>query len=187
MAYSVAVESIVTKILFIRGERVLLDRDLAALYGVKTKALKQAVRRNIKRFPDDFMFELTKEETLSLRSQNVTLKRGQHSKYLPFAFTEQGIAMLSSVLNSENAIEVNIAIMRAFVQLRKLSTSYDLIEKKLREIEDRLEDHDEKIEIIFEAIRQLMGPPEKARKKIGFEVKEGCTQYSKRKKSQKPS
>ncbi len=179
MAYSLSVETIVSKIYFIRGERVLLDRDLAALYGVKTKALKQAVRRNIKRFPDDFMFELTKEESLSLRSQNVTLKRGEHSKYLPYAFTEQGVAMLSSVLNSESAIEANIAIMRAFVHLRKLAFSYEVIERKLREIEDRVEDHDEKIEAIFEAIRQLMAPPEKERKKIGFEVKEGRARYGK--------
>ena len=179
MAYPISVESIVSKICFIRGERVLLDRDLATLYGVKTKALKQAVRRNIKRFPDDFMFQLTKEESLSLRSQNVTLKRGAHSKYLPYAFTEQGVAMLSSVLNSESAIEANIAIMRAFVHLRKLALSYEVIERKLREIEDRLEGHDVSIEAIFEAIRQLMAPPEKERKRIGFEVKEGRALYRK--------
>ena len=106
-------------ILLIRGQRVMLDSDLAALYGVETRVLKQAVRRNIKRFPGDFMFELTKEENRPLRSQNVTLKRGQHSKYLPFAFTEQGVAMLSSVLNSQRAIDVNIEIMRAFVRQRQ--------------------------------------------------------------------
>ena len=177
MEYSISVESIRDKIFFLRGERVLLDRDLAALYGVKTKALKQAVRRNIKRFPDDFMFELTKEENLSLRSQNVTLKRGSHSKYLPFAFTEQGVAMLSSVLNSESAMEVNIAIMRAFVHLRKLAIPYEIIERKFREIEVRLEGHDEKIEAIFEAFRQFMAPPEKKRKRIGFEVKESEVHY----------
>ena len=105
---AVSVQQVEKLILVIRGQKVMLDRDLAELYGVKTKVLKQAVRRNIKRFPDDFMFELTEEENSALRSQFVTLKRGQHSKYLPFAFTEQGVAMLSSVLNSERAIEVNI-------------------------------------------------------------------------------
>ena len=116
MTKIVPIESIVNKIIFLRGEKVLLDRDLAKLYGVETKVVKQAVRRNIKRFPSDFMFELTKEENLSLRSQNVTLKRGRHSKYLPFAFTEQGVAMLSTVLNSERAIEVNIQIIRIFTK-----------------------------------------------------------------------
>ena len=177
MEYSISVESIANKILFIRGEKVILDRDLAAMYGVTTKVLNQAVRRNSKRFPDDFMFVLTKEENDSLRSQNVTLKRGQHSKYLPFAFTEHGVAMLSSVLNSERAIEVNIAIVRAFVHLRKMLISYDAVERKLRDIEDRLEGHDEKIEIIFEAIRQLMAPPEKKKNRIGFEVNEGGIKY----------
>ena len=120
MDTTVPVERITSKIYLIRGMKVMLDRDLAELYGVETKVLKQAVRRNIKRFPEDFMFELTKSEEKSLRSQIVTLKRGQHAKYLPFAFTEQGVAMLSSVLNSERAIEVNIQIMRAFTQLRQM-------------------------------------------------------------------
>jgi hypothetical protein len=113
------IEFIQSKIIMIRGQKVMIDQDLAGLYGVQTKVLKQAVRRNIKRFPADFMFELTEEEDLSLRSQIVTLKRGQHSKYLPFAFTEQGVAMLSSVLNSERAIQVNILIMRSFTRLRQ--------------------------------------------------------------------
>ena len=184
MEYSISVESIANKILFIRGEKVILDRDLAAMYGVTTKVLNQAVRRNSKRFPDDFMFVLTKEENDSLRSQNVTLKRGQHSKYLPLAFTEHGVAMLSSVLNSERAIEVNIAIVRAFVHLRKMVISYDAVERKLRDIEDRLEGQDEKIEVIFEAIRQLMVTPEKKKNKIGFEIKEGGIKYSTRTKRQ---
>ncbi len=179
MGYSVAVESIVRKILFIRGEKVLLDRDLAEMYGVETKQLKRAVRRNSKRFPPDFMFVLTKEEHDSLRSQIGTLKRGEHSKYMPMAFTEQGIAMLSSVLNSERAIEVNILIMRAFVHIRRLAISYEVVERKLKEIEDRLEDHDEKIEVIFEAIRQLMAAPDKPTKRIGFEVKERKATYGK--------
>jgi len=168
MTSTVPTELIVNKIVFLRSEKVLLDYDLAKLYGVETKVLKQAVRRNIKRFPDDFMFELTKEENQSLRSQNVTLKRGQHSKYLPFAFTEQGVAMLSSVLNSERAIEVNISIMRAFVQLRKMIASNNKLARKLAELEQHLESHDEQIQAIFEAIRQLMTPPAKPRKKIGF-------------------
>ena len=168
MTSTVPTELIVNKIVFLRSEKVLLDYDLAKLYGVETKVLKQAVRRNIKRFPDDFMFELTKEENKSLRSQTVTLKRGQHSKYLPFAFTEQGVAMLSSVLNSERAIEVKISIMRAFVQLRKMIASNNKLAQKLAELEQHLENHDEQIQAIFEAIRQLMTPPVKPRKKIGF-------------------
>ena len=185
MTSIISTESIVNKIVFLRGEKVLLDHDLAELYGVETKVLKQAVRRNIKRFPDDFMFELTKEENQSLRSQNVTLKRGQHSKYSPFAFTEQGVAMLSSVLNSERAIEVNISIMRAFVQLRKMIVSHDKLAGKLAELEQHLEGHDEQIQAIFEAIRQLMTPPAKPRKKIGFIVKEKQSAYGKSTKGSK--
>ena len=172
MTLIIPVESIVSKIVFLRNEKVLLDRDLAVLYGVETKVLKQAVRRNLKRFPDDFMFELTKEEKQSLRSQNVTLKRGQHSKYLPFAFTEQGVAMLSSVLNSDRAIDVNISIMRAFVQLRRLMASHDELANKLAELERHLKGHDDQIQAIFEAIQQLMVPSETKKKKIGFTVKE---------------
>ncbi len=177
MTSIVPTESIVNKIVFFRGEKVLLDHDLAELYGVETKVLKQAVRRNIKRFPDDFMFELTKEENQSLRSQNVTLKRGQHSKYLPFAFTEQGVAMLSSVLNSERAIDVNIAIMRAFVQLRRMIASHDELASKLAELERHLKDHDDQIQAIFEAIQQLVASPETKKRKIGFEVKEKRATY----------
>jgi phage regulator Rha-like protein len=175
----VPVEQIERAILLIRGQRVMLDRDLAELYGVETRMLKQAVRRNVGRFPGDFMFELTKEEARSLRSQNVTLKRGGHSKYLPFAFTEQGVAMLSSVLNSARAIEVNIAIMRAFVRLRELVSTHKKLELKLSELERKMEKHDESIETIFEAIRQLMTPPEERRRKIGFEVKEKRAGYGK--------
>ena len=178
---SIPIESIVSKIIVLRGEKVLFDRDLAELYGVETKQLKRGVRRNLHRFPSDFMFELTREEYNSLRSQFGTLKRGTHSKYLPMVFTEQGVAMLSSVLNSDRAIEVNIAIMRAFVQLRKISSSHKQLAQKLREIETRLEDHDESIDAIFEAIQQLMKPLEKPRKQIGFEVKEGGAGYERRK------
>ena len=185
MTKIVPIESIVSKIIFLRDEKVLLDRDLAELYGVETKQLKRAVRRNIDRFPPDFMFELTKEENDSLRFQFGTLKRGGHSKYLPMAFTEQGVAMLSSVLKSRWAIEVNIAIMRAFVQLRKMMVSHDELARKLTELEQHLEDHDHQIQAIFEAIRQLMAPPEKPRKRIGFEVKEGRAAYFKRAKGKK--
>jgi phage regulator Rha-like protein len=175
------IEKITSKIYIIRDTRIMLDRDLAELYGVETKALKQAVRRNLTRFPEDFMFELTKEESRSLRSQNVTLKRGQHSKYLPFAFTEQGVAMLSSTLNSERAIEVNIAIMRAFVHLRKVVATHRELARKLEKLESRLGEHDEQFRVVFDAIRALMEEPEKPRrKKIGFEVKEPKTKYRKK-------
>jgi phage regulator Rha-like protein len=177
MTSIVPTESIINKIVFLRSEKVLLDHDLAELYGVETKQLKRAVRRHISRFPRDFMFELTKNEYDSLRHQFGTLKRGAHSKYSPFAFTEQGVAMLSSVLNSERAIEVNVAIMRAFVQLRKMIASNNKLAQKLAELEQHLESHDEQIQAIFEAIRQLMTPPAKPRKKIGFVVKEKRATY----------
>ena len=160
--------SIETKILLIRGQKVMLDADLAELYEVETKVLNQAVKRNIERFPDDFMFQLTAEEfanlksqsdTSNLRSQIVTLKagRGQHRKYLPYAFTEQGVAMLSSVLRSSRAIEVNIAIMRTFVQLRQMLTSNAELSRKLAAME---KNYDIKFKAIFEAIHQLMTPDE---------------------------
>ena len=132
----------------------MLDVDLANLYKVETRVLKQAVRRNIKRFPEDFMFELTSDETASLRSQSVTLKRGQHSKYAPFAFTEQGVAMLSGILNSDYAIEVNIIIMRTFVQMRALMLTYKDLADKIKEMESN---YDEKFAIIFNALKQLIG------------------------------
>jgi hypothetical protein len=180
MTTTVPIESIVSEILMFRGEKVLLDHDLAELYGVEPKQLKRAVRRHISRFPQDFMFQLTKEEYDSLRCQFGILKRGEHSKYLPMVFTEQGVAMLSSVLNSNRSIEVNIAIMRAFVQLRKMIASHDELARKLTELEQHLEGHDEQIQAIFDAIRQLMTPPAKPRKKIGFIVKEKKAVYGKR-------
>lgn len=131
----ISVEVIRRKIYIVRGEKVILDKDLAELYGVTTKQLKQQVRRNIKRFPEDFMFELTWEEAESSRSQFVTLKKGRNIKYLPYVFTEQGIAMLSSVLNSERAIEVNIQIMRVFTQLRKLMLSHKHLARKIELLE----------------------------------------------------
>ncbi len=172
MTKLVPTESIVNKIVLLRGEKVLIDRDLAKLYDVETKQLKRAVRRHINRFPEDFMFELTMDEYRSLRSQFGTLKRGAHSKYPPMAFTEQGVAMLSSVLNSNRAIEANIAIMRAFVQLRKMIDSHAELSRKLSDLERKMGDQDEQIQAIFEVIRQLMAPPDtKKKKKIGFTVK----------------
>jgi phage regulator Rha-like protein len=165
----IPVETIAAKIYLIREQRVLLDRDLAQLYEVETRTLKQSVRRNIRRFPDDFMFELTREEEESLRSQSVILKgRGQHSKYQAFAFTEQGVAMLSSVLKSDRAIEVNIAIMRAFVKMREMLSSSRKFAAKLEELEKRLGEHDENFQIVFDAIKQIITAEDKPRKKIGF-------------------
>ncbi len=164
----VPAEVIVGKILFLRGEKVLLDRDLAELYGVETRVLNQAVGRNRKRFPEDFMFVLTREEITRI-SQSVTSSKIKYSKRVT-AFTEQGVAMLSSVLNSDLAIEVNIAIMRAFVHLRKMIASNRDLAQKLKELEKRLEKHDEDIGLIFEAIRELMTPPDTPPKKIGFDT-----------------
>jgi len=159
------VEIIERKIYMIRGHKVLLDSDLAELYGVEVKQLKRQVRRNINRFPEDFMFQLQKEEYESLRGHFGTLKRGEHAKYLPYAFTEQGVAMLSSVLNSDRAIEVNIQIMRAFVKLREmLSTNKDLA-RKLADMEKK---YDAQFKVVFDAIRQLMSPIVPKKGKIGF-------------------
>lgn len=169
-------EVIECKILLIRGQKVMLDEDLAELYRVSTKRLNEQVKRNIKRFPEDFMFQLTKEEvnilryqidTSSLRSQIATSKRGGR-RYLPYAFTEQGVAMLSSVLNSERAILVNIAIMRTFVKLRKTLSTHKELAHKLSQLERKIEKHDEEIKTIFAAIRQLMTPPKKPHRRIGF-------------------
>ena len=173
----VPIESIITKIIFFRNEKVLLDRDLAVLYGVETKVLKQAVRRNIKRFPADFMFELSKEEFEDWRSQFVTSNSDKMGlRYRPMAFTEQGVAMLSSVLKSERAIEVNIAIMRAFVRLRQMLASNEELARKLEEMEKK---YDEQFKVVFDAIRALMVPPETKKRKIGFEVKEPKDHYGK--------
>ncbi len=147
------------KIYVIRGQRVMLDRDLAALYGVETKVLNQAVRRNLERFPDDFMFQLNDDERASLRSQFVTLEiggRGKYSKYQAFVFTEHGVAMLSSVLNSQRAIQVNIEIIRIFVELRgRLDASVEF-KIKLDQIENKFIQYDQKFISVFEAIRQLI-------------------------------
>ena len=170
-------EEIEHTILLIRGQKVMLDRDLARLYGVETKALKRAVQRNHDRFPADFMFQLDAAEHESLRCQFGTLKRGQHSKYLPLVFTQEGVAMLSSVLRSPRAAQVNIAIMRAFVRLRETLSLHKELAHKLADLERKIENHDENIRSLFDAIRQLMTPPETPRREIGFHVKEDSVPY----------
>lgn len=158
-------EIIQSKILVIREKKVMLDRDLAILYGVETRALNQAVRRNIRRFPEDFMFQLTKQEVNLLRSQIVILEENQYFKYMPYAFTEQGVAMLSSVLNSERAIEVNIQIMRAFIKMREMLLNYQELKQKIEEMEEKF---DYQFRAVFEAIAQLIEQPQKPQKGIGF-------------------
>ena len=161
----ITIELISSKIYFIRDSKVMLDRDLAMLYEVETRALKQAVRRNIQRFPEDFMFELTANEELSLRSQNVTLKRGEHSKYLSFAFTEQGVAMLSSILRSERAIQVNIQIMRTFTKLRHMIAGHEELKKAIEELKKQT---DERFEVVFTVLDKLLADDQNSKKKIGF-------------------
>ncbi len=176
------------KILLLRGEKVLLDSDLAELYGVETKVLNQAVKRNLERFPTDFMFQVATEEAAlilrsqivtlndetttkplkkkgSLRSQIVTLKRGEHRKFRPYAFTEQGVAMLSSVLRSDRAIQVNLAIMRTFVQLRQMLATHSDLARKLAAMERK---YDSRFKIVFDALREMMAEKKKPKREIGF-------------------
>jgi hypothetical protein len=175
MTTTIPIERITGKIFLIRVQKVMLDRDLAKLYGVETKALKQAVKRNIGRFPEDFMFELTKQEFDHLRSQIVTSSWGG-ARYSPMAFTEQGVAMLSSVLNSGRAIKVNIQIMRAFTQLRQMLSTHKDLKKKIEKMEKK---YDQQFQVVFEAIKQLLEADAKPRKKIGFTVKENKKTYGK--------
>ena len=161
-------ERIEKRILILRGQRVMLSTDLAELYEVAPKILVQAVKRNIERFPGDFMFQLDFQEVRHSRSQFVTLKRGQNVKYLPYAFTEQGVAMLSSVLRSKRAVRVNIEIMRAFVKLRELIASNKELAKRLDELEKK---YDSQFKVVFDAIRQLMAPPEPKPRRIGFRAR----------------
>ena len=191
----VPADQIASRIRNFRGEKVLLDFDLAALYGVETRVLNQAVKRNADRFPSDFMFQLSVEET-EMISQRVTSSAGQTAsdssqivmspgkhrgkRYRPYAFTEQGVAMLSSVLNSERAIKVNIAIMRAFVKLRQILDTNREFAKKFSELEQRVGKHDEEIDAILEAIRQLMAPPDRPRREIGFHVRDKAPRYGAR-------
>lgn len=162
-------------IFLVRRHRVMLDRDLATLYGVETRVLNQAVRRNLDRFPEDFMFSLTREEIRNI-SQIVICSTLKHARNV-FAFTEQGVAMLSSVLNSPRAVQVNIEIMRAFVRLREVTATNRELAQKLAELERRISSHDEEIQTIFEAIHQLVTPPEPPHKEIGFHVKEDSVPY----------
>lgn len=161
----VPIEQLVPAILEIRGSQVMLDADLAALYGVETKAFLQAVRRNRERFPPDFMFQLTSEEFARLRSQSVTSKGRGGRRYPPYVFTEHGVAMLSSVLNSQRAIQVNIEIMRAFVRLRTVLAEHTDLARRLDELEQR---YDRQFEAVFAAIRELMTLPERKPRRIGF-------------------
>jgi len=162
-------DSIQESIYLIRGHRVILDYDLARLYEVEVKQLKRAVRRNANRFPDDFMLKITRSEYNFLRSQFGTLKRGQHSKYLPYAFSEHGVAMLSSVLNSDRAVQVNIAIIRTFIRMREILNTHQDLMLKLKELESRVGKHDKEIHAILNAILRLMAPPpQKKKEPIGF-------------------
>ncbi len=164
----IPIEIIEKKIYLIRNQKVMLSVDLAELYGVETRALNQAVKRNIERFPEDFMFQLNDSEFQNLKSQIVTSSWGGMRRANPYAFTEQGIAMLSSVLKSDRAIKVNIEIMRTFVKIRKIILQNKDLADKLAQLEIKTEKHDKDIKAIIDAIRQLMTPPEKTKRKIGF-------------------
>jgi len=161
----IPVDRIEKAILLIHGQKVMLDADLAELYGVETKVLVQAVKRNLERFPEDFMFQLSQEEFAILRSRIVTSSDWGGRRYHPYAFTEQGVAMLSSVLRSQRAIQVNIEIMRAFIRLRQMLASHVELARKLDALEKK---YDAQFKQVFEAIRQLMAPPEPKRRPIGF-------------------
>lgn len=166
---SVPNEVIINKIYLIRGQKVMLDKDIAELYGVETKQLKRQVRRNIDRFPSSFMFELTKEENQELRSQIGTLKQGTHFKYPPFVFTEHGILMLSSVLNSELAIKMSVQIIETFVQLRKLANNYEEIMDKIQQMESQ---NNKQFSDIYKVLQRLLSnPEEKPRTQIGYKKK----------------
>ena len=168
-----AASALASRIRTIRGHKVLLASDLAVLYGVQTKSLIQAVKRNLERFPADFAFQLTEQELRSLRSQVVTLDeaemgpqgRGRYAKYVPYAFTEQGVAMLSSVLRSKQAVRVNVEIMRAFVRLRDLVAHDRELARRLDDLESR---YDRQFKVVFDAIRELMAPPPAPKRRIGF-------------------
>ena len=176
-------ESLGTLIFTVRGKRVILDADLASIYGVTTKRLNEQVRRNADRFPSDFMIQLSPSETKevqALRSQFATLKRGQHSKYLPRVFTEHGAIMAATVLNSPEAIQMSVFVVRAFVKMREALISRSELERRLLRIENVLLAHDESIRELYDQIRPLLlPPPEPPRKRIGFEAKEAAASYGK--------
>jgi len=167
----------------IRSQRVMLSDDLAGIYGVETRVLNQAVKRNIKKFPSDFMFQLTPEEAEQLRrsrSQSVILKRGHNIKYLPYAFTEHGAIMAANILNSSRAVQMSVLVVRAFVRMRQVLAGHTELAAKLAELERKVAGHDGHIQSLFEAIRQLMIPPPSPGRRIGFEVKSGETGRAKR-------
>jgi len=183
-------ERIQNLIFLIRGEKVLLGQQLAELYGVPVRVLIQAVKRNLERFPDDFAFLLAPQKFASLKSQIVISSWGGMRRARPYAFTEQGVAMLSSVLRSKRAAQVNVAIMRAFVNLRRLLATNEVLARKFAELECRLEGHDQAIKSLFDAIRELMSPPAKPRREIGFhaigkEAADNARTMSKRKRIEK--
>lgn len=171
----VPIEIIEKKIFYFRGLKVMLDFHLAELYGVQTKRLKEQVKRNIDRFPEDFMFELTDDEFSILRSQFAATNRRGGIRYNPFVFTEQGVAMLATVLNNDRAIQINIAIMRAFVKLRELIASNKELAGKLAELEKK---YDEQFRVVFDAIRQIITPSEKPKREMGFQIKESLAKYA---------
>jgi hypothetical protein len=163
-------ESLINKIFLIRNQKVILDRELAVLYGVETRVLKQAVQRNKNRFPSDFMFLLNNKEIENMVSQSVIPSKSYFGGAKPMAFTEQGVAMLSSVLKSDRAIEINILIMRAFVKLREIISTHKKVAEKLKELEDKFKGHDLQINQIIQVINQLITPPATPKKKIGFTI-----------------
>jgi hypothetical protein len=164
----VSAQAIEQRIFLIRGHKVMIDRDLAGLYQVATKALNQSVKRNVERFPDGFMFRLTRQETRELVTNCDRFASLKHASGTPFAFTEYGVAMLSSVLRSRRAVQINIEIIQTFIRLRQLALTHKELGRKIEELQRKIKTHDHKIEAIFDAIRELMEPPVKARPKIGF-------------------
>jgi len=157
-----------TMIVRMRGQTVILDSDLAALYGVTVKRLNEQVKRNQERFPEDFVFQLTAAEERSLRSQNATLKRGAHRKYMPYVFTEHGAIMAANVLRSKQAVEMSVTVVRAFIRLRRMALSVEGLARKVAALEQK---YDASFRVVFDAVRQLMAPPEPPRKRIGFSHK----------------
>ncbi len=176
----IPVERVEETILYIRGQKVILDADLAKLYGVTTKRLNEQVKRNRDRFPEDFMFRLTTEEKAEVVANCDHLSTLKYSRALPHVFTEHGAIMAATVLNTSSAIEASVFVVRAFVRLREMVATHKELARKLSELEQHLRGHDQQIQTIFEAIRQLMAPPERSRKKIGFKLKENAAAYRKR-------
>ena len=162
-------QRILNRIYVVRNEKIMLDRDLAELYGIETKVLKQAVKRNIARFPKDFMFEMNKKEFDNWRTQNATSKEDKQGlRYAPFCFTEQGVTMLSCVLSSDRAIDVNIQIIRIFTKMKELLLTHKGVLLQMQKIEKKLTAHDEDIKKIFEVLKKLINPPQEPRRRIGF-------------------